>query len=132
MTAAPLREETLAQLECIVCPYFAVARRAGNMSFTSFDVSITATMKSMGLEPFLGLQLASIDAALSKGYVSEPDVGYVFFRLSMDNLILLGVFTPDRDVRPANQTAGGIPYRVELRHSVNNLTIMWTDEPKGS
>ena len=28
-----------------------------NMSFTSFDVSITATMKSMGLEPFLGLQL---------------------------------------------------------------------------
>ncbi len=29
-----------------------------NMSFTSFDVSITATMKSMGLEPFLGLQLA--------------------------------------------------------------------------
>ena len=82
-----------------------------NMSFTSFDVSITATMKSMGLEPFLGLQLAmsavgSCIGALVFGscqlkgshwahmvmFLSLLTVGYVFFRLSMDNLILLGVF----------------------------------------
>ena len=80
-----------------------------NMSFTSFDVSITATMKSMGLEPFLGLQLAmfavgSCIGALVFGsrkikgshwahmvmFLSLLTVGYVFFRLTMDNLILLG------------------------------------------
>ena len=73
-----------------------------NMSFTSFDVSITATMKSMGLEPFLGLQLAmfAVGSCQLKGshwahmvmFLSLLTVGYVFFRLSMDNLILLGVF----------------------------------------
>ena len=33
-----------------------------NMSFTSFDVSITATMKSMGLEPFLPTQRLPLGA----------------------------------------------------------------------
>ncbi|PJM78726.1 MFS transporter [Bifidobacterium scaligerum] len=81
-----------------------------NMSFTSFDVSITATMKSVGLEPFLGVQLAmfavgSCAGALMFGsrqlkgshwahmvmFLSLLTVGYVFFRLTMDNLILLGI-----------------------------------------
>lgn len=81
-----------------------------NMSFTSFDVSITATMKAMGLEPFLGIQLAmfavgSCVGALVFGsrqlkgshwahmvmFLALLTVGYVFFRLTMDNLILLGI-----------------------------------------
>nr|WP_217625226.1 MFS transporter [Bifidobacterium felsineum] len=81
-----------------------------NMSFTSFDVSITATMKTMGLEPFLGLQLAmfavgSCAGALIFGsrqlkgshwahmvmFLALLTVGYVFFRLTMDSLILLGI-----------------------------------------
>nr|WP_226803440.1 MFS transporter [Bifidobacterium cebidarum] len=81
-----------------------------NMSFTSFDVSITATMKAMGLEPFLGVQLAmfavgSCVGALVFGsrqlkgshwghmvmFLVLLTVGYVFFRITMDNLILLGI-----------------------------------------
>ncbi|PWG64427.1 MFS transporter [Bifidobacterium callitrichidarum] len=81
-----------------------------NMSFTSFDVSITATMKGMGLEPFLGLQLAmfavgSCVGALIFGsrqlkgshwghmvmFLALLTVGYLFFRVTMDNLILLGL-----------------------------------------
>ncbi|KFI93980.1 major facilitator superfamily protein [Bifidobacterium saguini DSM 23967] len=81
-----------------------------NMSFTSFDVSITATMKAMELEPFLGVQLAmfavgSCVGALVFGsrqlkgshwahmvmFLALLTIGYVFFRLTMDNLILLGI-----------------------------------------
>lgn len=81
-----------------------------NMSFTSFDVSITATMKGMGQEPFLGLQLAmfavgSCVGALIFGsrqlkgshwghmvmFLTLLTVGYLFFRVTMDNLILLGL-----------------------------------------
>ena len=81
-----------------------------NMSFTSFDVSITATMKGMGLESFLGLQLAmfalgSCIGALIFGsrqlkgshwghmvmFLALLTVGYAFFRLTMDHLVLLGV-----------------------------------------
>ncbi|PST49554.1 MFS transporter [Bifidobacterium callitrichos] len=80
-----------------------------NMSFTAFDVSITATIKSMGLEQFLGLQLAMfalgscIGAIVfgSRGlkgshwghmilFLCLLAVGYVGFRLAMDNLLLLG------------------------------------------
>ncbi|WP_238567701.1 MFS transporter [Bifidobacterium stellenboschense] len=81
-----------------------------NMSFTSFDVSVTATMKGMGLERFLGLQLAMFAVGSCIGavvfgsrtfrgshwahmviFLSLLVVGYVGFRLAMDNLILLGV-----------------------------------------
>lgn len=81
-----------------------------NMSFTSFDVSITASMKALGLEPFLGLQLAmfalgSCIGALVFGsrqlkgshwahmvmFLALLTVGYVFFRITMDNLLLLGL-----------------------------------------
>lgn len=82
-----------------------------NMSFTSFDVSITATMKADGLESFLGLQLAmfavgSCAGALVFGSRAEHrgsnwsrmvillvmlTIGYVFFRLSMNNLVVLGI-----------------------------------------
>lgn len=80
-----------------------------NMSFTSFDVSITAMMKAMGLEPFLGLQLAMLAVGSCIGAVvfgsRRPAgshwrhmvvflvllaVGYVLFRVTMDNLLLLG------------------------------------------
>ena len=81
-----------------------------NMSFTSFDVSITATMKSMGLEPSSvcnwrcsrsarasarwcsALATQRLPLAHMVMFLSLLTVGYVFFRLSMDNLILLGVF----------------------------------------
>ena len=81
-----------------------------NMSFTSFDVSVTATMKAMGLERFLGLQLAMFAVGSCIGAVVFGSrrfkgshwahmviflcllvVGYVGFRLTMDNLILLGI-----------------------------------------
>ncbi|PLS27471.1 MFS transporter [Bifidobacterium parmae] len=81
-----------------------------NMSFTSFDVSVTATMKGMGLERFLGLQLAMFAVGSCIGaivfgsrtfrgshwahmvmFLSLLVVGYVGFRLAMDDLILLGV-----------------------------------------
>ena len=77
-----------------------------NMSFTSFDVSITATMKSMGLEPFLGLQLAmfavgSCIGALVFGscqlkgshwahmvmFLSLLTVGYVFLAVTAFQLV---------------------------------------------
>ncbi|KFI54740.1 major facilitator superfamily protein [Bifidobacterium callitrichos DSM 23973] len=80
-----------------------------NMSFTAFDVSITASIKSMGLEGFLGLQLAmfalgSCIGAIVFGsrqlkgshwghmvmFLCLLAVGYVGFRLAMDNLLLLG------------------------------------------
>lgn len=81
-----------------------------NMSFTAFDVSITATMKAMGLERFLGLQLAMFAVGSCIGAVIFGSrqfkgshwthmvillglltIGYVGFRLTMDNLVLLGM-----------------------------------------
>ena len=81
-----------------------------NMSFTSFDVSITATMKAMGLETFLGVQLAMFAVGSCIGavifgsrqlkgshwahmvmFLCLLTVGFVGFRLTMDNLIALGV-----------------------------------------
>ena len=81
-----------------------------NMSFTAFDVSITATIKSMGLEQFLGLQLAmfalgSLVGALVFGSIKLKgshwshmvvllailSVWYIGFRLFTGNLIALGV-----------------------------------------
>ncbi|WP_240541356.1 MFS transporter [Bifidobacterium santillanense] len=80
-----------------------------NMSFTAFDVSITASIKARGLEQFLGLQLAmfalgSCIGAIVFGsrrfrgshwahmvmFLCLLAVGYVGFRLAMDNLLLLG------------------------------------------
>ena len=81
-----------------------------NMSFTAFDVSITATIKAMGLERFLGLQLAMFAVGSCIGavifgsrrfkgshwahmvlFLCLLTAGYVGFRLAMDNLLLLGV-----------------------------------------
>ncbi|MBT1182176.1 MFS transporter [Bifidobacterium sp. CP2] len=81
-----------------------------NMSFTAFDVSITASIKSMGLERFLGLQLAMFAVGSCAGamvfgsrrpkgshwrhmvmFLCLLTVGYVGFRLVMDNLVLLGL-----------------------------------------
>ena len=81
-----------------------------NMSFTAFDVSITATIKAMGLEQFLGLQLAMFAVGSCIGamifgsrrfkgshwahmvlFLCVLTAGYVGFRLAMDNLLLLGV-----------------------------------------
>ncbi|KAB8292641.1 MFS transporter [Bifidobacterium avesanii] len=81
-----------------------------NMSFTAFDVSVTANMKAMGLEQFVGLQLAmfavgSCMGAIVFGSVRFPGShwklmvlflailtgGFVLFRLAMNHLILLGV-----------------------------------------
>ncbi|NMN01363.1 MFS transporter, partial [Bifidobacterium sp. DSM 109958] len=80
-----------------------------NMSFTAFDVSVTASMKAMGVEQFVGLQLAmfavgSCIGAIVFGSVSFPGshwrlmvlflglltVGFVSFRLAMHHLVLLG------------------------------------------
>lgn len=80
-----------------------------NMSFTAFDVSITASMKAMGLEQLLGIQLAmfavgSCVGALLFGsrelsgshwrhmvmFLCALTVGFVMFRVTMDNLVLLG------------------------------------------
>ena len=81
-----------------------------NMSFTAFDVSITASIKTMGLEQFLGLQLAMFAVGSCIGevifgshqfkgshwahmilFLCVLTVGFVGFRLAMDNLLLLGV-----------------------------------------
>ncbi|KFI49522.1 hypothetical protein BBIA_0946 [Bifidobacterium biavatii DSM 23969] len=81
-----------------------------NMSFTAVDVSITAAVKSMGAERFLGLQLAmyavgSCIGALIFGsrrlrgshwahmvlFMSLLTVGFVLFRVTMDNLVVLAI-----------------------------------------
>lgn len=81
-----------------------------NMSFTAFDVSITATIKGMGLEQLVGLQLAmfavgSCIGAFAFGsmklrgsnwshmviFLCLLTLGYGMFRLTMHNLLLLGV-----------------------------------------
>ena len=80
-----------------------------NMSFTAFDVSVTASMKTMGVEQFVGLQLAmfavgSCIGAIVFGSVRFPGshwrlmvlflslltVGFISFRLAMHQLLLLG------------------------------------------
>ncbi|MBI0087239.1 MULTISPECIES: MFS transporter [Bifidobacterium] len=81
-----------------------------NMSFSAVDVSVTALTKSMGREGAVGLQLAlfalgSLCGALIFGSVRLKGsrwrylatflvlltLGYVVFRLVMDNLVLLGL-----------------------------------------
>lgn len=83
---------------------------AFNMSFSAFDVSMTAITKSMGLEKIVGLQLAlfavgSLFGALVFGSLKLKgshwshmvillailSAWYVGFRLSADNLVVLGV-----------------------------------------
>ncbi|WEV46395.1 MFS transporter [Bifidobacterium sp. ESL0690] len=81
-----------------------------NMSFNEFDVSVTAMMKAIGREQLLGLQLAMFAVGSCIGafifgskkpkgsnwqhmvvFLTLLTIGYVFCRLVMDNLILLGV-----------------------------------------
>lgn len=81
-----------------------------NMSFNEFDVSVTAMMKAIGREQLLGLQLAMFAVGSCIGafifgskkpkgsnwqhmviFLSLLTCGYVFCRLTMDNLILLGL-----------------------------------------
>lgn len=83
-----------------------------NMSFNEFDVSVTAMMKAIGRSQFLGVQLAMFAVGSCIGafifgshkpkgsnwkhmvvYLALLTCGYVLCRLSMDNLILLGVFS---------------------------------------
>ncbi|KAB7790173.1 MFS transporter [Bifidobacterium leontopitheci] len=80
-----------------------------NMSFTAFDVSMTATMKAAGVEHLLGLQLAMFAVGSCCGavifgsrqlkgshwrhmvvFLALLTVGYVLFRVTMDNFLLLG------------------------------------------
>lgn len=82
-----------------------------NMSFSAFDVSITATMKSQNLENLIGLQLAlfafgSLIGAIIFGshkfpgsnwshliiFLSLLTLGYVLMSLSIDHLLFLSVF----------------------------------------
>ncbi|WEV72735.1 MFS transporter [Bifidobacterium sp. ESL0790] len=81
-----------------------------NMSFNEFDVSVTAMMKAMGREQFLGLQLAMFALGSCVGafifgskkpkgsnwrhmvvYLVLLTIGYVMCHVVMDNLILLGI-----------------------------------------
>ncbi|MCO6558627.1 MAG: MFS transporter [Bifidobacterium sp.] len=81
-----------------------------NMSFNEFDVSVTAMMKAIGREQLLGLQLAMFAVGSCIGafifgskkpkgsnwqhmvvFLTLLTFGYVFCRLAMDNLILLGI-----------------------------------------
>jgi MFS family permease len=81
-----------------------------NMSFNEFDVSVTAMMKAIGREQWLGLQLAMFAAGSCIGafifgskkpkgsnwqhmviYLILMGLGYVCCRLAMDNLVLLGL-----------------------------------------
>lgn len=82
-----------------------------NMSFTAFDVSITASMKAAGVEQWLGLQLAMFAVGSCIGAVIFGShemkgshwrhmvmflilltAGFVVFRVVMDNFIVLGIF----------------------------------------
>lgn len=83
-----------------------------NMSFNAFDVSVTAMMKAIGREQFLGVQLAMFAVGSCAGafifgskkpkgsnwrhmvvYLVLMGCGYICCRLAMDNLILLGLFS---------------------------------------
>lgn len=80
-----------------------------NMSFNAFDVSVTALMKSAGVEQWLGLQLAMFAVGSCVGamifgsvelkgshwrhmivFLALLTVGFVLFRLAMDRFVLLG------------------------------------------
>ncbi|KAE8127086.1 MULTISPECIES: MFS transporter [Bifidobacterium] len=80
-----------------------------NMSFSAFDVSVTAMMKAMGKEQLLGLQLAMFAVGSCVGglifgvkelkgsnwrhmveFLTLLTLGYVLIRFAMGNLILLG------------------------------------------
>ncbi|MBT1161529.1 MFS transporter [Bifidobacterium sp. SO1] len=81
-----------------------------NMSFTAFDVSVTASMKAAGVEQWLGLQLAMFAVGSCIGavifgshemkgshwrhmvmFLTLLTVGFVLFRIMMDDFIVLGV-----------------------------------------
>lgn len=80
-----------------------------NMSFSAFDVSVTAMMKAMDKEQLLGLQLAMFAVGSCVGglifgvkelkgsnwrhmveFLTLLTLGYVLIRFAMGNLILLG------------------------------------------
>ena len=82
-----------------------------NMSFSAFDVSVTAAMKAQGLEHFIGMQLAlfacgSLIGAIIFGshkfrgsnwshlivFLTLLTVGYVLMNLNLDRLMLMSVF----------------------------------------
>ena len=81
------------------------------MSFSAFDVSVTAAMKSQGLEHFIGMQLAlfacgSLVGAIIFGshkfrgsnwshlivFLTVLTIGYVLMSLNIDRLMLMSVF----------------------------------------
>lgn len=81
-----------------------------NMSFTTFDVSITGQMEHDGLDQFLGLQLAMIAVGSCIGALYFGSrahrgshwrrmiiclvllaIGFALMRLTMDNYIVLGI-----------------------------------------
>ena len=81
-----------------------------NMSFTAFDVSMTASMKAAGVEQWLGLQLAMLSLGSCIGafifgsremkgshwrhmvvFLVLLAVGFALFRIVMDHYVLLGV-----------------------------------------
>lgn len=82
-----------------------------NMSFSAFDVSVTAAMKSQGLDHFIGMQLAlfacgSLVGAIIFGshkfrgsnwshlivFLTVLTIGYVLMSLNIDRLMLMSVF----------------------------------------
>ena len=82
-----------------------------NMSFSAFDVSVTAAMKAQGLEHFIGMQLAlfacgSLVGAIIFGshkfrgsnwshlivFLTLLTVGYVLMNLNLDRLMLMSEF----------------------------------------
>lgn len=81
-----------------------------NMSFTAFDVSVTASMKAAGVEQWLGLQLAMFAVGSCIGavifgshevkgshwrhmvmFLTLLTVGFVMLRLMMDSFVVLGL-----------------------------------------
>ena len=81
-----------------------------NMSFTAFDVSMTASMKTAGVEQWLGLQLAMLALGSCIGavifgshemkgshwrhmvvFLALLAVGFALFRVVMDHYVVLGV-----------------------------------------
>ena len=82
-----------------------------NMSFSAFDVSVTAAMKAQGLDHFIGMQLAlfacgSLVGAIIFGshkfrgsnwshlivFLTGLTVGFVLMSLNIDRLMLMSVF----------------------------------------
>lgn len=83
-----------------------------NMSFSAFDLSVTAMMKDIGMQWLLGIQLAMFAVGSCIGgllfgvreltgsnwrqmveFLALLTVGYVLIRLFMDNLIMLGLLS---------------------------------------